>query len=360
MPGSPTWVNLLASAPTKPNFATTGGLGTPINIDKSTGFGYYLDKDTPKILGQALLGYATRADLAAAPHSVLLWAYLTEAGAEGDFVWSSANLQTSVTADPNKAIFVPPTGQNGSTGAWVRKFYGAAISTWWGVKTTANGGTGAGNVSAMNAAEVTLKFLGTTGYGYNTGSIGLYTPAGIYPANAEIVLDHAYDVFGDFTGAGGGTVWVWSSNTSGFGLRGDAGHSNGAHLRNMVLVGTNAGANCHAVNQLGYGLVSDLYVTSWSGDAIYANGVPPSGLSGSRWSNVLADAVGWTLHIDGGDSNGCQSIGIGCGANRFGGILDSSGIGCRHFPGVINGCGNVVGYATHCVYLGKGYSVAYG
>lgn len=283
---------------------------------------------------------------------------LTESGRLGLFeAVASAGYAALIAADTAQGLIV--VSSTDATKAYKRHIEKDAEGTWFGMASSASAAT---NTAALNAALAALKAAAITGQGYNTGSIGLHIPAGTgeYLLNAEIVPDHALDIYGDFVASGGGTVLRWTSNTSGFGLRGDTGNSNGAHIRNFILKGTNAGANCHAVNQLGYGRVSDCYISGWSGDAIFANGTPPAGLSGSVWSNVSADDVGWTLHIDGSDSNGCESHNIGCGNNRFGGILDSSGIGCRHFPGVINGCGLVSGYKTRCYNNGHIFMVAYG
>lgn len=164
MAGTPKWINLLVSAAaiTAPSFATTGGLGTPINVDGSSGIGYYLDKSgSPQALGGgALLGFATRTALAAAP-TTLHYAFLTESGREGAFFWSATNLQVQVTADTQQGLFVPPTGQNGSTGAWVRRYAGPADFRWFGglADMTANG-VGTNNTPAFDAARAALIAAG--------------------------------------------------------------------------------------------------------------------------------------------------------------------------------------------------------
>ena len=83
---------------------------------------------TPEQFGAK--GAATRAALAGL--ATTSPAYLSETGREGTFVFNSANLSANVTSDPRQAVYVPPTGQNGSTGAWVRRYSGAASALWFG------------------------------------------------------------------------------------------------------------------------------------------------------------------------------------------------------------------------------------
>ena len=77
---------------------------------------------------------STRALLAAISSPVAgQSASLTEAGREGTFVFSTANLSAQVTADPLQGIYVPPSSDTtGASGAWVRKFSGAYRLEWFG------------------------------------------------------------------------------------------------------------------------------------------------------------------------------------------------------------------------------------
>jgi hypothetical protein len=60
-------------------------------------------------------------------------AYLSEAGREGLFVFSTANLTALVTSDPDQGVAVPPAAApTGAAGAWVRKFDGALKPEWFG------------------------------------------------------------------------------------------------------------------------------------------------------------------------------------------------------------------------------------
>lgn len=81
---------------------------------------------------------ATRTALAALP--TRRPAFLTEGGREGTFVFSSANLSASVTADPAQGIYVAPSSApTGASGAWVRRFSGPVDPKWFGA--TGDGAT---------------------------------------------------------------------------------------------------------------------------------------------------------------------------------------------------------------------------
>lgn len=47
-------------------------------------------------------------------------AYLSQGNRAGNFVWSGADLSAKVAIDIGMGIYIPPAGQNGSQGAWVR------------------------------------------------------------------------------------------------------------------------------------------------------------------------------------------------------------------------------------------------
>ena len=92
----------------------------------------------------------SRSDLSARPnHSLLV--YLVEAGRQGYFYFSAANLSAAVTADSAQAFYVPPsTDTSGASGAWVRAGASDAIADvrWFG----ADGDTDADDTTAMQAA----------------------------------------------------------------------------------------------------------------------------------------------------------------------------------------------------------------
>lgn len=80
-------------------------------------------------VGNAVQYRTSRANLAAASTTPNV-AILTGTSG-GRFVWDSSNLSAQVTADPQQGLYIPPTGGNGSTGAWVRQFDGTALMVPW-------------------------------------------------------------------------------------------------------------------------------------------------------------------------------------------------------------------------------------
>lgn len=133
---------------------------------------------------------ATRTALAALTNA--LPAFLTEAGREGTFVWSSSNLQAQVTADTRQGVYIPPTGGNGSTGAWVRRSSGQAASfelAWFGLNLNDAAGTGSDDSPAILGAISLLEAISVNGYINGTiyrGAPELRLPQGGILCNATI------------------------------------------------------------------------------------------------------------------------------------------------------------------------------
>lgn len=113
--------------------------------------------------GEAVLA-ATRTALAAIIPGAGKARYLTEAGREGTFVFSTANLSALVAADTAQGVYVPPTGLTGSTGAWVRKFSGPLQFKWFGAIADDNGTAGTDNGPAYLAAQGLLQALALIGF----------------------------------------------------------------------------------------------------------------------------------------------------------------------------------------------------
>lgn len=297
---------------------------------------------------------STRAGVASSPTSQGT-VFLSESGREGAFTWEAGNFSAQVTADSAQGIFIASSSDpSGVTGAWVRQFTGPAESTWFGVATTA---TDANNTAAFTAALAALKAIRIIGFGHNDGSIGLHTPAGVYQFNNTLNIQHALEISGDYVNSGGGTVFQWTSATHGF--QGLSTACNGARIRGFMLIGTGGGSAIHAINQTGNLKVYDVFGKTWSGDCVHADSAS-GGLSGSEWRNITAEGVGWTLYINGADSNGCANHNIGASTNRFGAVFDGSGIGCLFVGGICNSAGLVSGFVTRCVSGTHVYMVGYG
>jgi hypothetical protein len=84
------------------------------------------------VLANATLNAASRVLLAALDRTLGLPAFLTEAGREGEFAFDGSNLSALVAADTAQGIYIPPTGETGATGAWVRRFSGPIDARWFG------------------------------------------------------------------------------------------------------------------------------------------------------------------------------------------------------------------------------------
>jgi hypothetical protein len=124
--------------------------------------------------------------------------YLNEAGREGWFKFTSGNLATQVSADPNQGVYIPPSSAStGSSGAWVRVTQqdGVFNVKWFGAKAD---GTMAGiGTDDTVAIQRGIDFLASR----NGGT--LYFPDGIYIiggalqdtglSNAQIVLPKVVD-----------------------------------------------------------------------------------------------------------------------------------------------------------------------
>lgn len=81
---------------------------------------------------------ATKASLAALSVAAGAIRYLTEAGSEGVFVYSAADLSAQVAADTYQGIYIAPASDtDGSSGAWVRTIEGETYyASWFGFNTT--------------------------------------------------------------------------------------------------------------------------------------------------------------------------------------------------------------------------------
>jgi hypothetical protein len=161
-------------------------------------------------LATATIPVATRAALAALDHSLGLAAFLMEPGREGMWVFDSTNLAAKVTADPTQGLYQPPTGQNGSGGAWVRH---PGIDTWvhagwFGAK----GDNATDDAAAINQALVTANALGLGGVVLKPGLTYRATATLTAKSNVRLfgpnatVNSSANVVYADATGTTGHSV----------------------------------------------------------------------------------------------------------------------------------------------------------
>jgi hypothetical protein len=117
---------------------------------------------TPSSLGIVTDITALQGLTGAAGQTVLLTGRTTAGdGGGGIFYWTSSDVSTDVTNDPSSAIYVAPTGEDGSSGAWVRMYNGAEVWVeWFGADAT---GTSTCSSSFNNAiAWLNYKHSGGT------------------------------------------------------------------------------------------------------------------------------------------------------------------------------------------------------
>jgi hypothetical protein len=122
-------------------------------------------------------------------------ATLTDPNRAGRFIFSSSNLSTQVTADPNQGIYVAPSSDTtGASGAWVRKFDTSANVKWFG----AVGDGVTDDVTAINQAIVTCGAL-------TVGS--LFFPSATYIATTPVLVPSNVSNFEMYAlGIGGATI----------------------------------------------------------------------------------------------------------------------------------------------------------
>jgi hypothetical protein len=93
---------------------------------------------------------------------------LSEAGREGRFTFSTANLSTSITNDPGQGLFVAPaSAPTGASGAWVRSYSGALNVKWFGA-------IGDGTTDDTTAIQRAIN------YACLLGVAKIFFPSGIY------------------------------------------------------------------------------------------------------------------------------------------------------------------------------------
>jgi hypothetical protein len=299
----------------------------------------------------------TRANLAAAPTTVP--AYLTEAGREGLFVWSAANLSTAVTADTQQGLYVPPTATpSGAAGAWVRKFSSRYDPRWFGcvVDNATNDG------AAFLAMMATLKALSPVTPGYSNKALPtIYIPGMIYMGASTIDIDTTAIIEGDAVGGygGGRSGFRWALNTTGIRVQthntvGAAGtqasqlnRGDASIIRNLFLQGAYAGveAEAHGIHLRGKALIRDCYIYNFQGDGIYGKttagggGAAEGNDNNTRIECCLVQSCRNGLALDLADANAGMISGCNFDDNRQWGVFDSSFLGNTYVACHVSGSG---------------------
>jgi hypothetical protein len=345
---------------------------------------YYFGTIAGAVLGTEGAVAPTRTDIAGLSGVAGASAILTESGREGNFVWSSANLSTFVSADPLQGIYVAPASDTtGASGAWVRKFSGPVDPTWFGVL-PAN--SGASNDTAILAMFATLRLRAANTGTYALGVEPIRWPAGTYSFSSTIDLTDGNWIIegaGRSTDNTTGTVFVFPTGVTGIrvqrynttGATSTRTAAKGADysiIRNLALKGAYAGteAEVYGIQLRARAIIENNVIGDFQGDGIYiaatAGGTPEGNANCFilRSNSVLRCRDGINI----GDNSATSDVNAGLtenndlSANRRWGIADRSFLGNTHVGNHTSTNGlSTSGSPSACVsYSGNRYGVISG
>lgn len=109
-------------------------------------------------------------------------AILTQEGRAGIFVFDESDLSAAAAIDTQKGVIVPPQGEDGSNGAWVRQFDNALSIKWFGAV-------------GDNTADDTLAIQGAIDYAIYKGSLRVHVPAGTYKVTDTITIEQSFSLY---------------------------------------------------------------------------------------------------------------------------------------------------------------------
>lgn len=325
------------------------------------GTGLALDGNILSSSSQA--GVASRVALAAVASPVAGDSrILLEAGRVGLFKFDSSNLSAMVTADPQQAVYVPPSSDtDGSSGAWVRQGFDRLEIEWFGAERVPHG-TASGNYDdydikgALDAAQSFCWAIGKTipGGWQRYGLFRLYIPAGSYYCstwNMVTPLLIEGDSVGQFSSGALGTIIYFPPNVDGiivnrhntYGdttvVSGTYGHADGSRFRNIEFRGWNTvvaggstsgnGVWCRARAQF-----DNCVFTGFGGHGAYVYAFAGAGgaAEGNANCTLFTDCAfnqngGVGLYIQGADANVVRSRNCSYYGNRLGSLWDLSFLG---------------------------------
>jgi hypothetical protein len=265
--------------------------------------------------------------------------YLTESGREGTFVFSTANLSTLVTGDPNQGIYVAPSSDTtGASGAWVRQFDGVIQAKWLGGTWDGVANDGPTILAAVALANA-LVANNLTGYGEATRDIQLpFAPNGIHCGTSTIALTNATRLKGYSGGEFGGAATL---------LKWDAGcnlveiHAQNSSLEDLTLkggwvFGTTAEGEYHGVKAYYKFTARDLYITNCQGDGLHINisggsgGDTEGNANGSWFERCTVNYCRKGVYLAGADANAGNFHGVDANYCRQANIWDDSFLGNTH------------------------------
>lgn len=271
---------------------------------------------------------------------------LVDAFKSGPFIFTSANVKSFCDADPQEGVYIKPTGQDGTTGAWVRQWEFAVNVRWFG----AVGNNVTDDSSSIQAAITLVEKLslpGASGTTIYRGGPPLYFPTAHYFCSTTIEPKTTIKIIGDGgIGWGAGTMIRYPANVTG--LRAQAHNTSGAttidgtpHFAGDQLVvqdiyfyapGFNGSAvteneshGCHAKR-----LISLIRCTfdGFQGDGLFIDGTGTGGIANEGHVENC-----WFAHNRngrralGGDSNAWKFVGNVYNVNRAWGVRDGSFLG---------------------------------
>ncbi len=342
--------------------------------------------------GGASSAVVSRSALIASPATAGASLFLSEAGREGMFVFSPANLATSVSADPRQGLFVAPsTDPSGASGAWVRKYSGDIDARWFGYVADDNGATGTDNGPAIQAALTAARVIAPVGDGLWFPGPTLRLPAGRAFVGSAINLKQTIRIKGEGVGQAGGAATQLRFPVSTAGIILNTQHTrdyisepNGASAEGSIVEGVklkggggSRSDNADGIFMRGRGVVRDCQIEGFARDGIYigagSDGNPfPGNANNWKVENVRSTFNGRDgLRVEGTDANAGHCIGGDYSFNGEWGIRDLSFLG-NHFEaphGESNGLGvangpAIGGVATATVAYptaqGQRYALVYG
>lgn len=307
-------------------------------------------------------------------------AILAESGRAGVFVFRSGDFQALVQADTAQGIYIPPAGQNGSTGAWERQFHGPVNPLWFGVQKGA--GHGAANSAAFQAMLATVRARFTVGYGfwfnlYAAGDEIRFEPGYYEWAETWELLDGTFNISGPGQAAAGGYavvhkfpggrtgVRVQRYNTigGGTGTRPNGQGSDGTVLRGMRFIGGygDAEGEFHGCQLRARATLIDCWFERFEGNGIHIEADVNSNSSNANCFHVeRCSATGCRdgIYTVGGDVNAGLVIGGDYSGNRRWAVNDISFLGNTYIGLHTDGNGVAVGQPPSLTsHNGKVYGV---
>lgn len=211
--------------------------------------------------------FATRALIKAIDTTTRQYAFLSEAGREGIFVWRTGDYSARITADTAEGMFIKANAIAATSGAWVREFDGDAQATWFGV--VADDATD--NATALNTAIEAIKA---------TGKRSLYLPAGVIRFGSAINFSSSYMAI---RGAGIGATTLRRTFASG---------------NAIVCQNPTAPNSIQSIALSDFSIGSTVTVTSGAmiyvnkGDGVWLTNI---NISGGLWQISLAGCFGVTM-----------------------------------------------------------------